>query len=396
MDTNSKPRNGFFSRPTDINAKISIFTMAWCATFGYMFVVLMPAILGILVDLLDFPENQVGYVGTAQLFGMLIGGVLATFSVSRLNLRIGIALGLVMIILMELASSMAGDIMAMCIIRVVDGVGAGFVAGLSLAGLAATRNPDANYGLGITIQFVLGAVLYLALPYITPVTGAGIVFLLLAAMGVSCLLLVGNLPVSGHADNLSDAGAPRLFRWSVIMTLGAILLFYIFNNGVWAYLDRIGVAAGIPVETVGQALSVCMLGGILGAVLSVFAGGRFGRAVPIAVSLITFMIGTAMLAVPFGTSTYFVAAFLMNSSLAFCIAFLLGTCAALDTIGRVVVLANMMITLGMAVGPALAANLLNGGDYSRVLWVSVVGVGFSVVSILGGLFLAKQEEISIG
>jgi len=394
MDTSSKAKNGFFTRPTEINAKISVFTMAWCAAYAYMFLVLLPSILEGLVSVLEFPPDQVGYVGSAQMLGMLIGAVIATFSVRRLNLRIGITLGLVVIVLMELASSVVDEVLVLSLIRLVAGVNAGFVAGLSMAGLAATRNPDSGFGLGITIQFVLGAALFLVLPYVIPVTGIAIIFYCLAAMGVICLLLVGRLPVTGHADDLSGEGAPRLFRPPVILTLGAILLFYVFNNAVWAYVYLVGTDAGIPDATVGLALSVSMLGGILGAVLSVIAGGRFGRAVPITVSLILFMVGTAMLAVPFGTGAYFVSTFLMNGSLAFCIAFLLGTCAVLDTIGRVVVLGNMMVTLGLAVGPALAANLLDGGDYSKVLWVSVVGVGFSVVSILAGLFLAKQEKLS--
>jgi len=396
MHMNSNTVSGFFTRPTDINARISVFTMAWCAAYAYMFLVLLPSILEGLVAVLGFPPDQVGYVGSAQMLGMLFGAVIATVSVRRFNLRIGITLGLVVIIGMELASSRVGDVLTLSLIRLVAGASAGFVAGLSMAGLAATRNPDSGFGQGITIQFVLGAALFLVLPYVIPVTGIAIVFYCLAAMGVTCLLLVGRLPVTGHADDLHGEGAPRLLRPSVILTLGAILLFYVFNNAVWAYVYLVGTDAGIPGETVGLALSVSMLGGILGAVLSVFAGGRFGRAVPITVSLILFMIGTAMLAVPFGTGAYFVSTFLMNSSLAFCIAFLLGTCAILDTVGRVVVLGNMMITLGLAVGPALAANLLNAGGYSTVLWVSVVGVGFSVVSILAGLFLAKQEKLLNG
>jgi hypothetical protein len=232
------------------------------------------------------------------------------------------------------------------------------------------------------------------MPYLLGSISVQGIFYCLAALSFIALPLLHLMPAQGAEENLDGEGAPSMLRLPVLLTLGSLLLFYVFNNAIWAFLDRIGVDAGIPLPTVGLALGVSMFGGIFGAILSVVISVRFGRFLPILAGFLLFMLFGGILAVPFSTSTYFVATFALNATLAFLVAYLLGTCASLDSSGRVVVVANIMITLGLAIGPAMAANLLSGG-YAKLIWISVVGTGASLVLILLALFHMRGQKLSL-
>ncbi len=395
MSDKSKSSAGLWAREVDVNAKGTIFALVWTLTIVYAFLMFLPGLIGGFIDVLKLTEAQAGYVASSQLLGMLLGSIGANILLRRLNLRLGVLLGVLLLLGMELASASAASAEVLIAIRLIAGVGAGFAAAFGSAGISATANPDKCFGLVLFSQFLLGAVGLYTMPYLLAAIGVSGVFYCLAALTLSALPLMPLMPQKGAAADQGSGEAPSLQSPPVLLTLGSILLFYVFNNAVWAFLDRIGVDAGIPVETVGMALGISMFGGIAGAMLSVFLGVRFGRLVPISLGLLLFMVAIGFLAVPFGIGTYFVATFGLNATLAFAVVYLLGTCARLDSSGRVVVLGNMMIALGLAIGPALAANLLNGGAYSRVLWVSVFGVAVALLLIVGALVQLRRHERSL-
>jgi hypothetical protein len=312
-----------------------------------------------------------------------------------MNIRVGALIGVLLLLSMDLASGSAASANALIGLRMVAGIGTGMVAGFGSAGISATRDPDRNFGLVLFSQFLFGAVGLYALPYLLGTISVQGIFYCLAALSCIALPMLHLMPAYAVEEDLGGGKAPSMLRLPVFLALGSLLLFYVFNNAIWAYLDRIGVDAGIPLQTVGLALGVSMFGGIVGAMLSVIISVRFGRFLPISAGFLLFMLFSSLLAFPFGISTYFVATFGLNAALAFLVAYLLGTCASLDSSGRVVVLANIMITLGLAIGPAMAANLLTGGGYSRVIWISVVGAGISLLLILLALFNMRGQKLSL-
>jgi MFS family permease len=394
MNTNLKDTAGYWSRGVDVNSKGTIFALAWFMTVAYAFLMLLPGLIGGFIDVLGLTEEQAGYVASSQLLGMLIGSIGATLLVRRMTMRVGVLSGVLLLLAMDLASGSAASASALIGLRLVAGIGTGLVAGFGSAGISATRDPDRNFGLVLFSQFLFGAVGLYALPYLLGAISVQGIFYCLAALSLIALPLLQQMPAHAAVADLGGEKAPSLLRLPVLLTLGSLLLFYVFNNAIWAFLDRIGVDAGIPLPTVGLALGVSMFGGIVGAILSVLISVRFGRFLPISAGFLLFMLFSSTLAVPFGTSTYFVATFALNATLAFLVAYLLGTCASLDSSGRVVVLANIMITLGLAIGPAMAANLLNGG-YAKLIWISVVGTGASLGLILLALFHMRGQKLSL-
>jgi len=77
--------------------------------------------------------------------------------------------------------------------------------------------------------------------------------------------------------------------------------------------------------------------------------------------------------------TFLPAAIIFNFSFTFTMPYLLGTLSQIDPQGRIVVLGFTMQTIGLALGPALAAVLLVGNDYTRIGWLGVVFFGSSFI-----------------
>ena len=110
----------------------------------------------------------------------------------------------------------------------------------------------------------------------------------IAIMITGLLFLLRFLPQYGHP--VSKADSPRLpdarhFSGLVLGTGGllAIFVFYVGQYGIWAYLDRMGAAAGLQPETIGEALSLATIIGVMGALSAAVLSARYGRLLPIAV-----------------------------------------------------------------------------------------------------------------
>jgi hypothetical protein len=62
-----------------------------------------------------------------------------------------------------------------------------------------------------------------------------------------------------------------------------------------------------------------------------------------------------------------------------------GVCAIADSRGRVVVAMGCIQTVGFGVGPALAAMMLRGHDFSPAIWMSMIVLVMSLIIVIVGL-----------
>jgi len=113
----------------------------------------------------------------------------------------------------------------------------------------------------------------------------------------------------------------------------------------------------------------------------VVTAGRYGRAVPLTIGIVGGAATLYFLVGRFSATTYLVAVSIYNLAWNFTHPYLLGAMASFDRHGRVVVYAVAMQMLGLAVGPSLAASVIQEGIYMNV-------------NLLGGaLFLASAALI---
>jgi hypothetical protein len=145
--------------------------------------------------------------------------------------------------------------------------------------------------------------------------------------------------------------------------------YFLAQGVVWASLFLIGIAGGLTEQQVANGLTISQFAGIAGALGAAVTAGRYGRPVPLAVGI---LLGAAMLYFlvgEFSATAYLVAVSVYNLAWNFTHPYLLGAMASFDRHGRVVVYAVAMQMLGLAIGPGLAASVIEEGVYVNVNWL---------------------------
>ncbi len=376
----------------DINSPKTTFALVWGVTVGYAFLLIMPVLVGGFVDSLGFSESEAGLIASAQMFGMMLGALTATPLVSRINLRTGIFIGIVVLLLFDVLSVYLKEPTFLSIVRFVNGVGGGFAVGMMASSIAATRNPDRVFALLLVCQYTFAAIGFFILPQLLGHYGMRGAFVFLAILALSVIAILNWFPARTRKTTHESADTGSLLNPTVIFTLLSLLLFYVANNAIWAYLDRIGVSAGIPIEQIGLGLGLSMLLAITAGLLAFFLGLKLGRIIPLAFGILAMIIGTVLLLGEVSSLVYFLSAAIFNFSLIFAVTYYLGFCAELDAAGRVVVLANFTIAAGLALGPAIAALLLDNENYQPVLTTSIGGFIVSLAIILLVLVFRKKRK----
>lgn len=277
------------------------------------------------------------------------------------------------------------------------GAGAGGAVAASGAALAAFRNPDRVAGFnGLANRGVITIVLaVIPLVGLAPID----VFGALALFSIVGLIVSAWLPAAPVVDPRAAAAvaeampievpptgtvrlSPARSRTVTFAGFGLLVVFALWaasEDSLWAMAGVMGSEqTGLTPEGLGIALSGATAGGLIGSLLLMIVGSRLGRAVPLAVLLITG--GVLKIVEGFTTDpTAFIVVFIAwNTVYAIAFMYFVSTSAALDADWR-------------WSGPLLAVYLV-GSALTPVIGAALVGAlgfqGFAVALGIASFVLA--------
>jgi len=140
-----------------------------------------------------------------------------------------------------------------------------------------------------------------------------------------------------------------------------MLLLYAGHGAIWAFQERIGVAAGLDERAVGKWLGLSMLvWGVGGSLLARVMSMSIGRMWPQVISLGASCLAVLLLVYGTTPAAFAISCGLIAFSWFYGLPYQMGLLAARDPKGRAALAGVMMSTGGMALGPAMAALLLVG------------------------------------
>jgi predicted MFS family arabinose efflux permease len=182
---------------------------------------------------------------------------------------------------------------------------------------------------------------------------------------------------------LVGAGGTR----SVLKGIMALLACFVFNMGimaVWAYLERMGHAAGLEPVFIGRALALSLFGALFGALVAAALADRYGRILPLIVTLVIQVIAVVLLNGELTESAFLAGVILFAFAWNFPVAYQLAITVSVDVSGRLVVLFLSAVKLGYAVAPVIAAQLfLLGGAFLPVLILAMAAFLVSALIFAG-------------
>ncbi len=358
-------------------------------TASFLPLLVLPAMVNVLVDEAGLSESFAGWVASGNFVGFSAVALLMAFRMHRVDLR-RLAGGALAIALAADAASayLAAPTAAFLLVRFVTGAANGAVQIAALAAVARLDDPERGFGCVITLQFVVAALGCYVLPVYSAQLGATGMFLLFAACDLFALALARQLPGRAiHTATGTERRSERsvLFAGATLLALFGYAMFEAAATSQYTYLGRLGVSLAFSDNQIGTALMVASLAGIPGAFAIIAIGKRFGTIGPIATGIGIAIAGLVILLTSGSFAWYIAAGVCLGFAWAFCLPFIQALMASLDRGGSAVAAGSSAATIGVAIGPGLAASLVGVGHYERVfafaialLLVSVTGFSASV------------------
>jgi predicted MFS family arabinose efflux permease len=184
--------------------------------------------------------------------------------------------------------------------------------------------------------------------------------------------------------------SPR--RGRAALGIIATLAFYISLSGVWTFVGQIAVQSGIEPQQSGNIFAIATLLGVAGAGSASLIGRRLPRSRLLLAGFAMMMAAMLLLLHSPALARFATAALLFKFSWTFILPFILATLADIDHSGKLMNATNLVIGGGLAIGPALAGQLIaaNGGSLHVLLLLATLVAALSLA-----LLLALQAPRSI-
>ena len=365
-------------------------------TVSLMPLLVLPAMIGVLVDNAGMSEQWAGWSASANFMASSVIGLLVALRVHHLNLRRLTTWALTFAIAADLASGLtAGSLAIFFAARIVAGIMLGVTYVAAVSSLARYDGFERGFGLYVTMQFIVSGLGLYLVPVYADQMGAmglfgGFAVLDLVALGFARFLPSEKAASSGESESRTELNI--LLGLTAIMAILGFAAFEAANNAQFTYIERFGVFLDVSDRQIGFSLLIASLIGIPGAFSIVVVGQRFGTLGPLVFGIAIAMAGQAILLFADSYVAYFIGSCCMGFSWAFCLPFIQSFLATIDRKGSAIAAGTSLATLGSAIGPGLAAVVVADNAYGNVFMMSI---GLFVVTLLLFVVAAKSKRKSV-
>ncbi|MEY2907874.1 MAG: hypothetical protein RLZZ602_397, partial [Pseudomonadota bacterium] len=327
-------------------------------------IILMPLIVGGLVDSYGFSEQQAGAIATAEGIGLVLGLLTAAFWVRSVNWRIALLAGLAVYAALNFGSSLIEGYTGILALRFLSGFVGGGVFAIIVAALGDNREPDRAFGIAQAVQGLVMGLLFAGAPILMAASGINTLFYLMAGLAVVTMVFLPRFPrrgVSNYGTEFPEKVDPSSGPVPIAMYFGLFggFVYYLAVFGFWGFIERMGMQAGLEDSTVGYALGISQLAAIFGALLAAGAAQRYGRFLPLLIALLGQLWVLWVLVGQFSSWSFYVGACAYQGLYVMATSYQLGVIAQLDSKGKFIVVMTALQGLGAALGPSIAAALIN-------------------------------------
>ncbi|NWK79354.1 MFS transporter [Aquitalea sp. LB_tupeE] len=344
-----------------------------------------PAVASQLASQLQLGPVDIGKLFSAELGAMSLATLPAFFWLPRVNWRSAAWLAVAVFIAANLLSATTVSYPLLLGLRFVSALAGGSLMILCLSAAATLPNPDRAYGLWVMGQLALGAVGLVAMPSLFARFGIAACYVGLALLMALCTPLVRCFPMGQQATaQQAVQSAPGRRRGHAALGILATLAFYISLSGVWTFVGQIAQQAGIDPQQSGNIFAIATLLGVAGAGSASLIGRRLPRSRLLLAGFTMMMAAMLLLLNAPALARFATAALLFKFSWTFILPFILATLADIDHSGKLMNATNLVIGGGLAIGPALAGQLIaaNHGSLHVLLLLATLVAAISLALLL--------------
>lgn len=362
-------------------------------TVGALTIMIVPGFVMLVGAHSALDDRQLGFVAAWDINATAVAIGLATFLIARLNWRHLALAGVGLIVLGNLWTAASHAYEFIIAARICAGLGEGLAIAVCFAALGCASNPDRAFGIYLVVGLTVSAALLALLPVLQASFGSSLVFAGIGAIALASSVLLMWLPRCNPAmDAWRESGTQFSARLAIAGLVG-VFLYFIAQGAMWSYFERIGAASGVDPLIIGQAMGLSSFAGVGGALLATWICTSFGRILPLSVSAVVSLVSFWLLLGHVTPAALITSGILLNFAWNLAQPLLSGVCANADSRGRVVVAMGCIQTVGFGIGPALAAVMLRGQDFSPAIWMSMSVLVTSLIIVIAGIRAQGPQTI---
>jgi hypothetical protein len=188
--------------------------------------------------------------------------------------------------------------------------------------------------------------------------------IVLGALCLVSVLLVPSFPSLGELREIEGPGASvAADRRTVLIGLGALALYTAGMTGIWAFVERIGVSAGLTPGEIGAVLGLSLIVAVAAAFTAAAKGDRGSQMLPHAVALVGLGCAIALWLGGGSLLAYAAGVLILNGTWFFAFPFQQALATRAAGPKQLVMLVPAMSALGAAVGPGMAGVLKSEASF---------------------------------
>jgi predicted MFS family arabinose efflux permease len=342
----------------------------------------LPALVSAIATGLKWDDRALGLFASADVAGITVGSVVGVAVVRRLSLRAVAAGGILLLLGADVACAVGTAQAFVVSCRFIGGLASGLILTACYAVYSASH-AQRNFALFSIGQMTSSFVAVTAIPMLSARFGWHSSLYFIACLTALAFPLSLSLPGHTYAKQPPAALArpQEHSSYAVWGAVGGLLVYIVGEGAVWTFMERMGLASGIPAHSVNMAVSACALAGLFGALLMLFPSRRLGVLLPLTITTIMSVVGISLMQT--SSAVLFVAAlcaytfaWLAFSTVQFAVI------AEADTAGTATISMSAAWYAGFAIGPYLAGALVERFGFVPVQVLGVAGALLAFFSIL--------------
>lgn len=349
-----------------INKISTVSAAMWITVIGTLGVLFLPLMVSGIIDELGFTKKQAGYIAAIEMAGVALASGPGIFWVRRVNWVHVASIATVLFVTANWMSTGIDGFWLMIFSRFIVGIASGILLAIGLACQSDSKNADRIFGYWVACQMTISSIGYLLFPSVRATWGTDGFFLTLVLLGLTTFPAIMLLPNRGLSRAITPGKKQQAIVTSSLALLGA-LFFFMAQGGLWAFLERLGLAANLSTTEIGFALAISSYLGIVGGLAKNWATDSIGPLSPFVLIVVGELLMLVIFAANPGNVLFAVAVCLLQFCWAMGMAALLSGFNVIDKTGGLVLLLISTAKVGYSLGPALMGWLIFGDDYTFVL-----------------------------
>ncbi|MEJ2171801.1 MAG: MFS transporter [Woeseiaceae bacterium] len=372
-----------------INKISTVSAAMWITVIGTLGVLFLPLMVSGIIDELGFTKKQAGYIAAIEMAGVALASGPGIFWVRRVNWVHVASIATVLFVTANWMSTGIDGFWLMIFSRFIVGIASGILLAIGLACQSDSENADRIFGYWVACQMTVSSIGYLLFPSVRATWGTDGFFLTLVLLGLTTFPAIMLLPNRGLSRAIAPGKKQQAIVTSSLALLGA-LFFFMAQGGLWAFLERLGLAASLSTTEIGFALAISSYLGIVGGLAKNWATDSIGPLSPFVLIVVGELLMLVIFAANPGNVLFAIAVCLLQFCWAMGMAALLSGFNVIDKTGGLVLLLISTAKVGYSLGPALMGWLIFGDDYTFVLLAcgALVVAGMVTTAVL----MKKREN----